>query len=62
MKKIKDEGIEKKDSQSIIRAFILLNILLLGFIVLDGSPFLKTKLPVNIVIMIIMIITFFIYV
>ncbi|MBP2058311.1 cellulose synthase/poly-beta-1,6-N-acetylglucosamine synthase-like glycosyltransferase [Lactobacillus colini] len=59
MKKKKYKQIERKDSQSIIRAFILLNLLLLGFVLLYGLSFFEAKLPANGVIMVIMIVTIF---
>lgn len=55
--KIKDERIEKKSDQVIIRSFVILNVLLLSFVFLyDKIDFLKQQKP-NLVIFFIMIIT-----
>lgn len=57
MKKIKDERIEKKDSQVIMRTFIFQNVLLLSFTLLYDRISILTGLKPNVSIFIIFIIT-----
>ncbi|TSO25562.1 hypothetical protein [Lactobacillus sp. LL6] len=55
--KIKDERLENKDKEVIIRSFIVLNLLLLGFILFYGKNILISSISPNLAIFFIMLIT-----